>query len=208
MSRVRTKICGITRLEDAQGAIAAGADALGFVFFPDSPRFIAPARAQALIRRLPPFPARTGLFVNSSRAQVAAVLEQVPLDALQFHGDEEPDFCASFGKPYIKAVRMKEDVDLYAIGERHAGAAALLLDSYAAAAPGGSGQTFDWRRVPARFSLPLILAGGLTPDNVRHAIAQSGSRPYAVDVSSGVERRAGIKDIAKMTAFINEATHA
>ena len=208
MSRVRTKICGITRLEDAQGAVAAGADALGFVFFPDSPRFIAPAQAHALVRRLPPFPARTGLFVNPSRAQVAAVLEQVPLDALQFHGDEEPDFCASFGKPYIKAVRMKEDVDLDAVGERHAGAAALLLDSYAATAPGGSGQTFDWRRAPARFFLPLILAGGLTPDNVRQAIAQAGSRPYAVDVSSGVERRAGLKDLAKVTAFINEATHA
>lgn len=208
MSRVRTKICGITRLEDAQAAIAAGADALGFVFFPDSPRFIAPARAQALIRRLPPFPARAGLFVNPVRDQVAAVLEQVPLDALQFHGDEEPDFCASFGRPYIKAVRMKEGVDLDAVREQHAGAAALLLDSYAETAPGGSGQTFDWRRAPAGFSLPLILAGGLTPDNVRRAIAQAGSRPYAVDVSSGVERRAGLKDIAKMTAFINEATHA
>lgn len=208
MSRVRTKICGLTRLEDAQAAIAAGADALGFVFFPDSPRFIAPARAQALVHRLPPFPARTGLFVNPDRRQVAAVLEQVPLDALQFHGDEDPDFCASFGRPYIKAVRMKEDVDLDAIGEQHAGAAALLLDSYAATAPGGNGQTFDWRRAPAGLSLPLILAGGLTPDNVRLAIAQAGSRPYAVDVSSGVERRPGLKDMAKMTAFINEAAHA
>lgn len=208
MSRVRTKICGITRLEDAQAAIAAGADALGFVFFPASPRFIAPARAQALIRQLPPFPARVGLFVNPDRDQVAAVLEQVPLDALQFHGDEEPDFCAGFGRPYIKAVRMKEDVDLDAVREQHAAAAALLLDSYVATAPGGSGQTFDWRRAPAGLALPLILAGGLTPDNVRHAIAQAGSRPYAVDVSSGVERRAGLKDNAKMTAFINEATHA
>lgn len=208
MSRVRTKICGLTRLEDAQAAIAAGADALGFVFFPDSPRFIAPARAQALVRRLPPFPARTGLFVNPDRRQVAAVLEQVPLDALQFHGDEAPDFCASFGRPYIKAVRMKEDVDLDAVRKQHAGAAALLLDSYAETVPGGSGQTFDWRRAPAGLSLPLILAGGLTPDNVRHAIAQAGSRPYAVDVSSGVERRPGLKDMAKMTAFINEATHA
>ena len=208
MSRVRTKICGITRLEDAQAAIAAGADALGFVFFPASPRFIAPARAQALVRQLPPFPARVGLFVNPDRDQVAAVLEQVPLDALQFHGDEEPDFCEGFGRPYIKAVRMKEDVELDAVREQHAAAAALLLDSYAKTAPGGSGQTFDWRRAPAGLSLPLILAGGLTPDNVRHAIAQAGSRPYAVDVSSGVERRAGIKDNAKMTAFINEATHA
>ncbi len=204
--RVRTKICGITRAADAAVAVAAGADALGFVFHQDSPRFVAPSLARELIAPLPPFPSRVALFVNPARDFVDAVLAAAPLDLLQFHGDEPPDFCAGFQRPYIKAVRMRDGVDLQATCRRYAAAAALLLDGCSETAWGGAGVSFDWDKVPDNLSRPIILAGGLTADNVRDAIARV--RPYAVDVSSGVELEPGRKDKDKIAAFIREASRA
>ena len=202
--RVRTKICGITRVEDARAAIDAGADALGFVFYQASTRYIAPRPAQEIISQLAPFPAKVGLFVDPDREYVSAVLETVRLDIIQFHGDEEPGFCSSFGRPYIKAVRMKRDTDLQEMCRRYADAAALLLDSYSETEHGGTGACFDWGLIPAELSRPIILAGGLTVSNVRRAIA--AYKPYAVDVSSGVEFDKGIKDKAEMIAFIREVS--
>ncbi|MCY4362390.1 MAG: phosphoribosylanthranilate isomerase [Gammaproteobacteria bacterium] len=204
--RVRTKICGITRAEDARAAIEAGADALGFVFYQASPRYVAPHSAQEIISRIAPFPAKVGLFVDPDREFVDAVLAQVALDVLQFHGDEDPAFCSSFGKPYIKAVRMKPGIDLHTVCRRHAGAAALLLDSYSDTGHGGTGTVFDWNNIPADLTRPVILAGGLTTANVSRAIA--ACKPYAVDVSSGVELDKGVKDKDAITAFIREVTHA
>ncbi len=204
--RVRTKICGITRAEDARAAIEAGADALGFVFYQASPRYVAPHSAQEIISRIAPFPAKVGLFVDPDREFVDAVLAQVALDILQFHGDEDPAFCNSFGKPYIKAVRMKPGIDLHGVCRRHAGAAALLLDSYSDTGHGGTGTVFDWNSIPADLTRPVILAGGLTTANVSRAIA--ACKPYAVDVSSGVELDKGVKDKDAITAFIREVTHA
>ena len=204
--RVRTKICGITRAEDARAAIEAGADALGFVFYRGSPRYVAPHSAQEIISRIAPFPAKVGLFVDPDREFVDAVLAQVALDVLQFHGDEDPGFCSSFGKPYIKAVRMKPGIDLHGVCRRHAGAAALLLDSYSDTGHGGTGTVFDWNNIPADLTRPVILAGGLTTANVSRAIA--ACKPYAVDVSSGVELDKGVKDKDAITAFIREVTHA
>ena len=200
--RVRTKICGITRIEDAHAAIEAGADALGFVFYQASPRYIEPLHAQQIISRIAPFPAKVGLFVDPDRDFVSAVLAGVALDLLQFHGNEAPEFCSSFDKPYIKAVRMKPGIDLHGVCRRHAGAAALLLDSYSETDHGGTGTSFDWSIIPPDLSRPVILAGGLTAANVRRAIEVW--RPYAVDVSSGVELDKGIKDKGAMSAFIRE----
>jgi len=200
--RVRTKICGITRIEDARAAIDAGADALGFVFYRASPRYIAPRPARNIINRLAPFPAKVGLFVDPDRDFVSAVLETVSLDIIQFHGDEEPAFCRSFDRPYIKAVRMAQDVDVQEMCRHYADAAALLLDSYSETAHGGTGAGFDWSLIPAGLSKPIILAGGLTVANVGRAIA--ACKPYAVDVSSGVELDKGVKDKTKMIAFIRE----
>ncbi|MHB1566262.1 MAG: phosphoribosylanthranilate isomerase [Acidiferrobacter sp.] len=197
--RTRVKICGITRATDAQAAVAAGADAVGFVFYRPSPRYLEPAAAAAIIAALPPFVSAVGLFVDAEAADVRAVLEVVPLSVLQFHGAETPAFCAAYGRPYIKAVRMHPDVVLADLGVRYATAAALLVDSYADDRPGGTGVTFDWSRLPAVLNRPLILAGGLTADNVGAAVVQV--RPYAVDVSGGVEGRVGIKDARRMTEF-------
>lgn len=203
--RVRTKICGITRIEDARAAIEAGADALGFVFYRASPRYIEPLSAQEIISRIAPFPAKVGLFVDPDRDFVSAVLAGVALDLLQFHGNEAPEFCSSFDKPYIKAVRMKPGIDLHGVCRRHAGAAALLLDSYSETDHGGTGTSFDWSIIPGDLTRPVILAGGLTVENVSRAVA--ACRPYAVDVSSGVELDKGVKDKAAMSAFIREVTH-
>ena len=202
--RVRTKICGITRIEDARAAIDAGADALGFVFYQASPRYIAPRPAQEIISRLAPFPAKVGLFVDPDREFVSAVLETVSLDIIQFHGDVEPGFCRSFDRPYIKVVRMVHGVDLQEMCRHYADAAALLLDSYSETAHGGTGTSFDWSLIPAGLSKPIILAGGLTVTNVGRAIA--ACKPYAVDVSSGVELDKGIKDKDEMIAFIREVS--
>ncbi|MYH69458.1 MAG: phosphoribosylanthranilate isomerase [Gammaproteobacteria bacterium] len=198
----RIKICGITRSEDARAAVDAGAHALGFVFYRPSPRYIEPAAARDIISRLPPFASRVGLFVDPERSFVTAVLEAVPLDIIQFHGNEDPEFCGSFGKPYIKAVSIKPDIDLHQACRRYAGASALLLDSHSDTVPGGTGMSFDWSIIPPGLSRPVILAGGLTAANVRRAIEVC--RPYAVDVSSGVELDKGIKDKGAMTEFIRE----
>lgn len=198
--RTRVKICGITRLEDALAAAAAGADAIGLVFVDASPRRVDPARAQAIITGLPPFIKVVGLFVDAPAERVRAVLGAVALDLIQFHGRETAEFCRAFGRPYLKAVRMSAEVDLRAEAGRYADAAGLLLDSFHPQLAGGTGETFDWVRVPRDLDRPLILAGGLTPENVGAAVA--AVRPYAVDVSSGVESAKGIKDAARMTAFV------
>lgn len=199
--RVRAKICGITRLEDALDAVASGADALGFVFWPQSPRAVVPAQAAAIIGRLPPFVTPVGLLVDPSPEEVRAAIG-AGCGLLQFHGDESPGFCAQFAHPWIKALRMHDGVDLHAAAHDYAaaGAKGLLLDAFVPGVPGGTGQSFDWTRVPRDLALPVILAGGLTPDNVEEAIRVV--RPYAVDVSGGVEAAKGIKDRARVAAFL------
>lgn len=206
MLRTRVKICGITRLEDALTAIAAGADALGFVFYPPSPRSVESTVAEAIIKQLPPFVSTVALFVNESPEQVRAVIEQTGIDLLQFHGDESPDYCNQFERPYFKALRMSPDIDVVAETKRFTSARAVLLDAYRAGVPGGTGEAFDWDRIPADLSMPLILAGGLDQHNVKQAINQV--KPYAVDVSGGVEAAKGLKDSAKIISFMNEVSRA
>jgi phosphoribosylanthranilate isomerase len=198
----RIKICGITRVEDALAAANSGADALGLVFYEKSPRHVSLAQAAQLAAAIPPFVTLVGLFVNASAETVRAVLRVVPLDVLQFHGEEEPDFCAQFGRPYLKAIRVKAGVDLVQCASRYARAQGLLLDAYVEGTHGGTGEAFDWALIPRDLPLPVILSGGLHAGNVGAGIAQV--RPWAVDVSSGVEAAKGIKDAAKIAAFINE----
>ena len=200
VNRVRVKICGITRTEDAAAASAAGADAIGLVFHDPSPRAVTPAQAAALAAVLPPFVTRVGLFVDASPERVRATLDAVHLDLLQFHGDEPPEYCAAFGRPWLKAIRLRPGLDLAAEAERFADACGLLVDAWHPELPGGTGELGDWSRIPERLSRPLVLAGGLTPDNVGEAIARV--RPWAVDVSSGVESEKGIKDAALIEAFM------
>lgn len=204
--RTRVKICGITRLEDALAAVRAGADAIGLVFDPASPRCVVLDQARAIVSSLPPFITAVGLFVDAAPARVREVLNGVRLDLLQFHGTETPEQCRQYARPYVKAIRMHPDIDLYAEARRYADAAALLLDSFVAEVAGGSGRTFDWARVPRDLGRPLILAGGLTPENVGEAIRRV--RPYAVDVSSGVERSKGVKDPDKIAAFLKAVRDA
>lgn len=196
----RVKICGITRLEDAKAAVGAGADAIGLVFDRRSARCVEIAQAQAIARELPPFVALVGLFVDATAERVAEVLRDVPLTLLQFHGDEAPEQCRRYGRPYIKAIRMRDGVNLKDAAARYADASGLLLDSFVADQAGGSGTTFDWGRIPRDLARPIVLAGGLTVDNVRDAIRRV--QPAAVDVSSGVEVSKGIKDPQKIAAFI------
>lgn len=196
----RIKICGITRSEDALVCAQAGVDAIGLVFYPPSPRYVTAAQAAAIVRTLPPFITTVGLFVNPAAEQVEALLNEVHLDVLQFHGDEPPEFCAGFGVPYLKAIRVKAGVDLVQCAIRYQKAQGLLLDAYVEGTPGGTGQSFDWELIPAVLPLPVILSGGLEPANVTDAIRRV--RPWAVDVSSGVEASKGIKDAAKIAAFI------
>jgi phosphoribosylanthranilate isomerase len=203
--RTRIKFCGITRAQDAQQAVALGVDALGFVLVPASPRFIAPPAAAIIRRALPPLVTSVALFRNPTPAFVRESLAELHPDLLQFHGDEDAAFCESFGMPYLKAVAMAEPQDLAKLARTFASAAALLLDGHGAQSMGGSGQTFDWSRVE-RVGTPLILAGGLKPENVAAAIACV--RPYAVDVSSGIEASSGNKDFEKMRAFASEVHRA
>ncbi len=203
--RTRVKICGITRRQDAEFAVKMGADALGLVFYGPSPRAVSIAQAVEICRLLPPFVSLVGLFVNAQAAEVKATLEQVPLSLLQFHGDESPAFCAQFDRPYMKAVRMQQPADLPQAAEQYAQANALLLDSYKAGVPGGTGQTFDWSMITP-VDKALILAGGLSAENVAAAIRQI--RPYGVDVSGGVESAKGIKDNEKMRKFMLEVANA
>jgi phosphoribosylanthranilate isomerase len=196
----RVKICGITRNEDALACAQAGADAIGLVFYPPSPRCIEVAQAAAIARALPPFVSTVGLFVNPTAEQVEAVLRELHLDLLQFHGDEAPEFCRRFDVPYLKAVRVKAGVDLVQYALRYQDAKGLLLDTYVEGTPGGTGQAFDWGLIPAELPLPVVLSGGLEAANVARAIKRV--HPWAVDVSSGVEAAKGIKDAAKIAAFI------
>ncbi|HCK81194.1 MAG TPA: phosphoribosylanthranilate isomerase [Candidatus Competibacter sp.] len=200
ISRTRVKICGITRPEDGATAAGLGADAIGLVFHPASPRFVDADAARRIIAALPPFITVVGLFRNDRPAMVRAILATVPLHLLQFHGDEEPEECAAFGLPYLKAVPMGAGPDVRDYERRFATAAALLLDSHGGNTMGGTGERFDWSRIPAERRKPLILAGGLDSGNVAAAIRQVG--PYAVDVSSGVETAKGIKDAELMRAFL------
>jgi phosphoribosylanthranilate isomerase len=202
----RVKICGITRVEDGLLAAREGADAIGLVFYSASPRHIGADRAAEIARALPPFVTTVGLFVDPQVAEVEAVLSRVHLDLLQFHGDESPAFCRQFGVPYLKAKRVREGVDLVQYAVRYREAKALLLDTYVKGVPGGTGQSFDWSLIPAELPLPVILSGGLDPSNVEAAIRRV--RPWAVDVSSGVEAAKGIKDAAKVAAFIRGARNA
>lgn len=206
MSNVRSKICGITRIEDALAAAEAGADAIGLVFYAKSPRAVDVRQARAIIAQLPPFVTTVGLFVNASRCELNEILEVVPLDLLQFHGDETPQDCEGYHRPWIKALRVRPGDDLEAACRLYAGARGILLDTYVPGVPGGTGEAFDWSLVPARLSKPIILAGGLNAQNVGQAIAQV--RPYAVDVSGGVEQAKGIKDAAKIEAFMRTVKQA
>ena len=198
----RIKICGITRAEDALSAANNGADAIGLVFYQRSPRHVNVAQAKLLAGTLPPFVTVVGLFVNAEAAFVREVLANVPLDMLQFHGDETPEYCAQFDRPYLKAIRVKVGVDLLQCASDFRSAKGLLLDAHVEGIPGGTGTAFDWTLIPKQLPLPVILSGGLDAENVATAIKQV--RPYAVDVSSGVEAGKGIKDAAKVAAFINE----
>jgi phosphoribosylanthranilate isomerase len=200
------KICGITRLEDAFAALRAGAHAIGLVFFAASPRYITPAAAGAIIRALPPFITTVGLFVDAPADEVRKTLAQAPVQLLQFHGSEPPDYCREFGRPYVKAVRVRAGVNLLEYARDYHDAKALLLDAYVEGLQGGSGVSFDWDLVPRGLPLPVILSGGLTGENVGDAVRRV--RPCAVDVSSGVESAKGIKDAAKIAAFITGVRNA
>lgn len=200
--RTRVKICGVTRREDAICAAAAGADAIGLVFYAPSPRAVDVERARAISAVLPPFVTRVGLFVDPDPADVFAVLDRVPIDLLQFHGDETAADCDRYGVPYIKAARIRSDFGLDQFISRYPGACGILADTYQSDLRGGTGQRFDWSMLPARRAKPLILAGGLTQENVAEAVRQV--RPYAVDVSGGVEVQKGIKDADRIAAFIRE----
>lgn len=198
--RTRVKICGITRPEDGLRAAELGVDAIGLVFVAASPRAVDVSQAAAIIARLPPFITRVGLFVDAAVDQVETVLNQVTLDLLQFHGDEPADYCEQFDRPYLKAVSMRPERDVLSYMAGYPSATGFLLDAYHPALAGGSGEQFDWARVPAQCPQSIVLAGGLHPGNVAEAIRQV--RPYAVDVSSGVESAKGVKDPTKMAQFM------
>lgn len=199
MPRTRIKICGLTREEDVRAAVEAGADAIGFVFYPPSPRYVDFQRAAALARLVPPFVTVVGLFVNAGREYVDNALKAVPLQVLQFHGDESEADCVGFGLPYIKAARMRQGFDLLKYAASFPEAQGLLLDAFVEGY-GGGGETFDWSLIPSGRPLPLILSGGLNAGNVTEAVQRV--RPWAVDVSSGVEAAKGIKDAARITEFV------
>lgn len=198
--RTRVKICGITNAEDALSAIKYGADAVGLVFYPYSPRFVTIAQAQQIVASIPPFVSVVGLFVNSPTDEIETVLSQVRIDVLQFHGDETATECERTKLPYLKAIRVRNDTNLLQCEVEYDSAQALLLDTYSEVAFGGTGHVFNWGLIPKNMSKPIVLAGGLTPENVADAIKQV--QPYAVDVSGGVEARKGIKDSAKIAAFM------
>lgn len=202
MTAVRIKICGITRVEDALSAAEAGADAIGLVFYPKSPRAVSVQQARQILAALPPFVSSVGLFVNASRCELGEILDAVPLDMLQFHGDESAADCSGYHKPYLKALRVKAGDDIAAKAAEYPAASGILLDTYVEGVPGGTGAAFDWSLIPEQMPRPLVLAGGLTAENVADAIRQV--RPYAVDVSGGVEASKGIKDAAKIRVFIQQ----
>ncbi|MBP5980188.1 MAG: phosphoribosylanthranilate isomerase [Halomonas sp.] len=202
--RTRIKFCGLTRREDIEQAVSLGVDALGFVMWPKSPRSISVEQLAGLSANVPAFVTRVGLFVD----QPVELIEQcLPyLDVIQFHGNESPEFCAQFGRPWIKALRMHESVNLDKAANDYHQAQALLLDAYRPGMPGGTGETFDWARIPAELAKPVILAGGLTADNIASAVQQVA--PYAVDVSGGIELARGCKDVDKMASFVSQVAFA
>ncbi len=202
----RVKICGITRVEDGLVCAQLGADAIGLVFYAPSPRHVSVEQARVIMAALPPFITTVGLFVDADPTEVSAVLRQLPLDMLQFHGNESPNYCQGFNRPYLKAVRVKLGLDLVQYAAQYSHAKGLLLDAHVEGIAGGTGQTFDWNLIPARLPLPVVLSGGLHPANVTEAIKRV--HPAAVDVSSGVEATKGIKDAAKIAAFMQGVRNA
>ena len=202
MTRTRVKICGITRPEHARAAAGAGADAIGLVFYEPSPRFVSVARAHAVCAALPPLVSVVGVFVNPAPREIEAAVDALPVDLLQFHGNEPPALCAGTGKPYVKAVRVRSRADVVDAAARYPDARALLLDAHHDALWGGTGKRFDWSEVPGDVGRPLVLSGGLTPENVAGAVRLV--RPFAVDVSGGVESAPGEKDPERMERFLRE----
>jgi phosphoribosylanthranilate isomerase len=200
--RVRVKICGITRVEDALLAVAQGADAIGLVFYAPSPRAVSVEQAVQIVNQIPAFISVVGLFVNAEEHFVRHVISNVALDLLQFHGDEAPEECSNYGLPFIKAIRVKSDTNLVQCAKDYSASRALLLDTYTEGVAGGTGHVFDWGLIPSNLNKPVVLAGGLTAENVASAIQQV--MPYAVDVSGGVELSKGIKDAAKIAAFMQQ----
>ena len=203
MSRARVKICGITSVKDALAVVDAGAEALGLVFYAASPRAVTIDQARAIALAAGPFTVVTGLFVDADPEFVGAVLKQVPLQLLQFHGDESLAYCEYFARPYMKAIRMRPELDVATAIAEYPSASGILLDAYRPGVPGGTGETFDWARVPHQSAKPLVLAGGLTAANIADAIQTT--QVYGVDVSGGVESAPGKKDHGKITSFINNA---
>lgn len=197
--RTRIKICGLTREADVEAAVAAGADAIGFVLYPPSPRYVTPQRAAELAKRIPPFVDVVGLFVNEAPAVVQAACEALPINLLQFHGDEDAAYCRGFSRPYLRAARVRPGLDLVEFDRSFPEARGLLLDAFVEGY-GGGGHVFDWTLIPPGLPGYLVLSGGLNADNVGDAVRRV--RPVAVDVSSGVEMSKGIKDHAKIAAFV------
>ncbi|KAF3981036.1 MAG: phosphoribosylanthranilate isomerase [Methylococcales symbiont of Hymedesmia sp. n. MRB-2018] len=200
--RTRIKICGFTRVEDAVAAAKLGVDAIGLVFYPPSPRSISIEHARNIVNALPAFVSVVALFVDGQESQIKQVLNKLAIDVIQFHGDEPANQCNIYNKPYLKAIKMTKQMDVLQIAEQYNDASALLLDTYQPGIKGGSGHQFDWDLIPKQCALPIVLAGGLHADNARLAV--QSVRPYALDVSSGVETEKGIKDVAKMAAFIQQ----
>lgn len=205
MKKARVKICGVTSVADALLAQEAGADAIGVVFYEPSPRCVTIDQAREIALSVGPFVTLVGLFVNAPAEYVKEVLAAVPLHVLQFHGDESPDYCESFQRAYIKAIRMRPELDVLAAIDKHPLAAGVLLDAYRPGVPGGTGETFDWQRIPHQTNKPIILAGGLNASNIAEAIALTGV--YGVDVSGGVELSPGVKDAGKIQNFIINANN-
>ena len=197
--RTRVKICGITCHEDALLAVQLGADAIGMIFCEQSPRAVSIGQAQQIVAALPPYVSKVGVFVNAPKEKVTVVTTTVSINCLQFHGDELPQYCESFSYPYIKVLRVHADVDVIGFMAQYPTASGFLLDTYVQGISGGTGRVFDWNLVPKSIAQPIILSGGLTLENVVEAIQQTN--PYAVDVSSGVERSPGKKDSQKLNQF-------
>ena len=200
MAQTRIKICGITRAEDALAAVASGADALGLVFYTKSSRAVSIDQALIIAKAVPPFVTIVALFVDESAPEIERVLNAVPIDVIQFHGSETPQFCEQFNRPYVKALRVTPDLKLETVSQGYASSRGILLDTWKEGVPGGTGESFDWRLAQKSLPLPVILAGGLNSENVGDAIAML--RPAAVDVSGGVESAPGIKDSGKIREFI------
>lgn len=202
--RVRVKVCGITQAQDASLAIDNGADAIGLVFYEPSPRSVSIEQAKAVCAELPPFVSVVALFVNADPAYIQEVCAEVPVTLLQFHGDEDESQCSCYGIPYIKALRIRSASDVSEAEEKYSSASGILVDTYKAGVQGGTGETFDWGLLPENRRKPLVLAGGLTPVNIKEAI--DVVRPYAVDVSGGVEQSKGVKSALLIEKFLKEVS--